>query len=207
MRKYCCLAVLVAVLSAGQICLAQQSPARQSPIGQQITALSVRSIDGQSFNIAAQPGWKVVYFFSTVCKCVRRCEHLSYLPLAAKYAGRVSFYAVDSNWFDIQEAPADLQAAVQSHHLPYPVLLDKNHQAMDSLGALTTPQAFLLDPNNRVVFAGMPDNSSEYILQTGKDGFTKAYLADALAQALAGKPVAVPTAKSFGCAICPNPPK
>ena len=208
MSKFFCIVAVIIALRAGQVCVAQQPvPAPQSPIGRQITTLPVQSIDGQRIDIAAQPGWKVVYFFSSVCKCVRRCEQLSYLPLAAKYAGRVSFYAVDSNWFDIQEAPADLQAAVKSHHLPYPVMLDISHQTMDSLGAVTTPQAFLLDPNNRVVFAGMPDNSSEYILQTGKEGFTKGYLADALAQALAGKPVANPTSKSFGCAICPTPPK
>jgi hypothetical protein len=100
-----------------------------------------------------------------------------------------------------------MQASVQSHHLPYQALLDTRHQALDSLGAVTTPQCFLLDPNNRVVFAGMPDNSSEYVIETGKDGFTKSYLADALAQALAGKPVTAPESKSFGCAICPTQPK
>lgn len=186
---------------------AQQLPEPTSPIGRQIASLPVSTIDGHSFDIASQPGWKVVYFFSTVCKCVRRCERLSYLPLAAKYAGRVSFYAVDSNWFDIQETPSQMEAAAGSHHLPYPVLLDTGHHALDTLGATTTPQAFVLDPSNKVVFAGMPDNSSEVSLQTGKDGLTKPYLADALAQALAGKPVTAPESRSFGCAICPTPPK
>lgn len=183
------------------------APAPQSPIGRQISALPVQSMDGKQVDIAAQPGWKVVYFFSTVCKCVYRCEQLSFVPLATKYAGQVSFYAIDSNWFDVEENRSQLSTAIQSHRLPYPVFLDTSHQAVETLNATTTPETFVLDPSNRIVFAGMPDDSTYYFEKTGGLGLSKTYLSDALAQALSGKKVTQPQAKSFGCDICPTPPK
>jgi hypothetical protein len=196
-------ALILIGTAAGPVA-AQNAPARL--IGRQVNSLQVSTIDGKPTDLCAQKGWKVIYFFSSACKCVSRCERLSFIPLAMQYSGRVSFYAVDANWFDLDDHGRSIQAAVRLRGLPYPIFLDRNHKAVDSLGAVATPQTFILDPGNHIVFVGMPDDSTEYSQRTGQDGFTKAYLADALAQALSGQKIAQPTTKSFGCAICPTPP-
>lgn len=163
--------------------------------------LPVTTFSGKPLNLAAQPGWKVIYFWSTTCPCVRACESFTFVPLARKYQGKVSFFAVASNGYDLTLPRGQLVHKVQSRHLPFPLLLDDQHQAAKTLDARITPQTCLLDPHNRVVFSGIPDDSRRYQARTGQWGVTKSYLSEAIAQALAGQPVTVSRVKDQGCII------
>ena len=165
------------------------------------TPLSAVTLDGQTVDMAAQPGWKVVYFWSGACPCVSACERWTFLPLAKRYGMRIHFYAVVSGRFDLEMPRDQLRQKVAARHLPYPVLLDPHHEVAQALGATVTPEAFLIDPHNRVVFAGVPDDSRRYLARTGKSSVTQSYLAHAIAQALSGKPVTVPSVKDQGCII------
>jgi hypothetical protein len=69
------------------------------------------------------------------------------------------------------------------------------------LGARVTPQAFLLDPQNRVVFADLPDDSPRYQTQTGKWGVSQTYLALAIRQVQVGQPVTAPQISNQGCIV------
>lgn len=159
------------------------------------------AFDGQQLNLMSQPGWKVVYFWSGACPCVTACERWTFLPLAKRYQGRVHFYAVVSGRFDLDLPRDQLRQKVAARHLPYPVLLDPHHEVAQALGATVTPEAFLLDPQNRVIFAGVPDDSRRYLSRTGRSGVTQTYLSHAIAQALAGRPVTAPQVKDQGCII------
>ena len=163
--------------------------------------LKAMTTAGKTIDMGAVPGWRVVYFWSTDCPCVRDCERLSLVPLAHKYKGQVTFFAVASNATDLAADRTGLISNIGLHHLPYPVLLDPHHAVADALEAKVTPQAFLIAPDGHVVFQGAPDDSWEYKARTGQPGLTQRYLADALTAALAGKPVARPFVKSFGCGI------
>ena len=166
--------------------------------------LPVTDLTGNAMDIGAQKGWKVVYFWSEHCPCVRDCEQLSLIPLARKYAGRVTFYAVAANQDDVAEAKTDrasFESNVGTHGLPYSVVLDPKDAVADVLGAVATPQTFLIDPTGRVLFKGSPDDSWTIKNHTGRAGVTQAYLADALTEALAGKTVTHPHVKSLGCSI------
>jgi len=55
--------------------------------------------------------------------------------------------------------------------------------------------------NNSIVFDGIPDDSRRYQARTGTWGVTHSYLAQAIAQALIGKPVSVPRVRDEGCII------
>lgn len=163
--------------------------------------LPVRTLSGQLQDIAAQPGWKVVYFWSGTCPCVRACESFTFVPLSRRYQGKVAFYAVASNGYDLRLPPDQLAHQVKLRHLPFPVLLDTTHQVASVLNAKVTPQAFLLDPHNKIVFAGIPDDSRRYEASNGHWGVSKTYLAQAINQALSGQPVTVPRVKDEGCVI------
>lgn len=166
-----------------------------------VTTLPAVTLSGQAIDIGKQTGWRVVYFWSATCPCVRDCERLSLIPLAECYKGRVTFYAVESGHFDLA---GDRKALIENaalHHLPYPVLLDPRHAVADVLHAVSTPQTYLVDPAGRIVFQGAPDDSWDYKNRTGQSGMTHAYLADALTQALAGRPVARPYVLNMGCGI------
>ena len=181
---------------------AAPSPSPSAPRPSVGTAsLPVTALDGRPLDLAARPGWKVIYFWSATCPCVRACESFTFVPLARRYRGKISFYAVASGGYDLALPHDQLVRQIEKHELPFPVLLDDRHVAARALDARVTPQAFLLDSQNRVVFAGIPDDSRRYEAQNGRWGVSKTYLAQAIAQALAGQPVTVPAVKDQGCII------
>jgi hypothetical protein len=165
------------------------------------SALTAQTLAGKPIDLLAQPGWKVIYFWSAECPCVKACEGYSLRPLAGKYAGKVSFYAVVSGAYDLGKPLGELSREIDARNLPYPVLLDKSHAVAKRLNAEVTPEVYVLDPRNRIVYSGMPDDSKRFLLDTGNRGMTQSYLAVALAQALAGKPVTTARTRPEGCSI------
>lgn len=192
-------------LSASLLVATLLVSAKATPVASKTTAplaaLPTISMTGEKVDIAAQKGWRVVYFWSQDCPCVRDCERLSLVHLAEKYKDKVKFYAVESNAPDLAGNRQALEANIAIHHLPYPVLLDPNHAVADALQAASTPQTFLINPDNKIVFQGAPDDSLDFKSRTGRPGITRAYLADALSQSLAGQPLQMPLVKSVGCGI------
>lgn len=158
--------------------------------------------DGTSFDIAAQPGWKVVYFWSETCPCVQMCEEVNFIPLARQYQGKVTFYAVASNASNLtmggrdQDVPVLRLSSVGNRRWPtYSLLLDPKHGIAEALHASFTPETFVLDPENRIVFRGAPDDSTEYEKRTKMKGFTQNFVGDALKEVLAGKKVSHPVSR------------
>lgn len=181
--------------------MAQTRPTTLRPITLACPALPAVTLDGKRLDLAVQPGWRVIYFWAGECPCVRACERHSFVPLARKYKGLISFYAVAANRFDLDVPRAQIRSSITAHHLPFPVLLDPHHKVAHALGAVVTPQAFLLNPQGRVIFSGIPDDSRRYLDRTGQSGVTHSYLSQSIQEALAGKPVTQPQVKDEGCMI------
>jgi hypothetical protein len=167
---------------------------------------------GEEIDLAQVKGWKVVYFWSPACPCVRACQKLSLFPLSQAYKDRgVRFFAVAANATNVrvQAAGPDGRKRVVlvtpdglGMTPPYPIVLDPRRRVADALGATNTPQTFLLDPQNRVVFCGNPDDSEEILIHTGKaDTKTRDYLGDALGDAFSGRPIRLPVSPVRGCDI------
>jgi len=165
-----------------------------------LSTLPTTTLDGKPVDLATKPGWKVIYFWSAECPCVEACEQYSFLPLAKQYAGKVSFYGVVSGGYDLTLGKA-LTDSIRQRHLPYSVLCDNSHAVALALNASVTPQTFILDPQNRVVFAGMADDSRRYLKDAKPGGVKHTFLSEALAEALAGKQVSHPTNQLEGCIV------
>ncbi len=161
----------------------------------------VTTLVGKSFDIGADKGFKVVYFYSNSCPCVRNCETLTYKPLSQQYKGKVNFYAVVSGGWDLHDDRSNFLALLATHHLPFDVYLDQSHAVADALGGRAASQAVLLSPDNQVLYNGAADDSKQFTDTNGHLGLTKTYLADAIAEALAGKPILVPFVAPRGCSI------
>jgi peroxiredoxin len=157
--------------------------------------------DGKPVDISHTPGWRVVYFWSGACPCVAACERYSLVPLAKKYSGKVAFFAVASDGWDLNQPRKTLLAQIAAHHLPYPVLLDTTHSIAKALHAQVTPQTFVLDPQGRIVFRGMPDDSRRFIGASGPVKVRHTYLSVALAQALDDKSVTNSPLPEAGCVV------
>lgn len=178
-----------------------------------VSQLPVVQLEGSRLDVAAAKGWKVLYFWSDGCPCVKRCEQVNFIPLSKEFKDEVSFYGVASNaanirYRTIQEEGKDVELPLlrvpgsSGFWPPYPVVVDARHKVADLLGATFTPEVFLFSPDNQLVYRGVPDDSKEYEERTGKRGLTQNYLRDALVDAMAGKKVSRPTmpAKAY-CSI------
>lgn len=74
-----------------------------------LSDLAATTLEGGKIDIAKQSGWKVIYFWSAECPCVKACEEYTLKPLAVKYAGKVTFYAVDAGAYDLNKPATELQ--------------------------------------------------------------------------------------------------
>lgn len=82
---------------------------------------------------------------------------------------------------------------------PTHVLLDESGTVGKAYGAKTTPHMYIIAPNGALIYNGGIDDRAT----TNKDDIphAKNYVALALNEALAGKPVSIPTSQPYGCSV------
>ncbi len=135
----------------------------------------------------------VVEFFSAHCPC--QAKHDERLRgLAARYRAQgVAFVAVDS------EADAtlarDRREAVRRHY-PYGILVDPTGKAAAALRANYATYCVLIDSSGAILYQGGIDSDRNRLHADATP-----YLADAIADAVFGRPIRVPVAKSLGCSL------
>jgi peroxiredoxin len=81
--------------------------------------------------------------------------------------------------------------------ISYPILTDTNGATGHAYNAKSTPGMYVINKTGTLVYSGAIDNDPEGSMTTGKIN----YVAQALDEVLAGKPVSVPETKSYGCAV------
>jgi peroxiredoxin len=82
---------------------------------------------------------------------------------------------------------------------PTAVLLDPRGDLGHLYGAKTTPHMYVINPEGQLVYDGAIDNKPTAD-QSDIDGANN-YVTAALQQSMAGKPVAVPTSRPYGCSV------
>ena len=95
------------------------------------------------------------------------------------------------------DSPAKMAEEARSAGYGFPYLYDETQQVAKTYRAACTPDIFLFDKEQRLVYRGQLDDSrpSNQIPVTGKD------LRAALDAVLAGKPVSANQKPSIGCNI------
>jgi peroxiredoxin len=174
-----------------------------TPIGKRVNDFSARDFRGKQVSLAdfADSKLVVVAFVGTECPQARLyASRLVELAEAFKPRG-VAFIAVDANQ---QDSATELAHYAQTHKIEFPLLKDAGNVIADQMGAVRTPEVFLLDADRVVRYWGRVDD------QYGFQGAGVAYqldkprrrdLAEAVEEVLAGKPVSVAVANSQGCHI------
>jgi peroxiredoxin len=114
--------------------------------------------------------------------------------LADKYKDKgVVWLAINSTASATQ---ADDQQWVKRFGLGYPILNDSAGQVARQYGAKTTPHLFIIQ-NGKIAYQGAIDNDPR-----GEKGAAAVnYVAQALEEILAGKPVSVPETRPYGCTV------
>ena len=113
--------------------------------------------------------------------------------LAQDYKAKgINVIGINAN---VAESGDAVKAHAAEHKLTFTILKDPGNKIADRLGASVTPESYLLDSSNKLLYRGRIDNSKN------AEGVTSSELRDAIEAALAGKPITKTTANAFGCSI------
>ncbi len=199
MGKFWQVALAAAIACSASFSLAAE--AADSPIGKKVDNFSLPDHHGQSRSLGDYEGRPVVLaFLGTECPLAK-----NYAPrlneLAAEFAkDGVAFVGINAN---VQDSLSEIGQYAKSFELTFPVLKDNNNVVADKLGAVRTPEVFLLDKDHVVRYWGRIDD--QYGFKTGagyvKPKLRNRYLGDAITQMLAGKETAQPVVEAHGCFI------
>jgi len=163
-------------------------------IGATIDDFKLPGTDGAERSLKSLTGKNgaVLIFISVQCP-VSNAYNERMEQLAQDYRARgVNVIGINSN-------NTETAAAVKTHasekHLTFPILKDEGNRIADRLGATKTPEAYVLDPSNKLLYHGRIDNSQKAAGVTAND------LREALDEMLAGKPISKTGGVAFGCTI------
>ncbi len=97
-------------------------------------------------------------------------------------------------------AAEEANAYVKAHDAaPTSVLLDPSGELGHLYDALTTPHMFVINPKGILIYNGAIDNKPT--TEQADVATAVNYVANALAEAMAGKPVTTPSSRPYGCSV------
>lgn len=174
-------------------------------VGQAAPDFTLKDLDGKDVALASFKGKTVVLeWFNPACPFVKKSHSKGSLVDTAKKvtANGVVWLAINSGAPGKQGYEvADNVAAVKELGIGHPVLRDETGAVGKAYGATNTPHMFVIDPKGTVVYAGAIDNSPDAEKGAPEGGTLINYVEAALADVAAGKPVATPTHKAYGCSV------
>ncbi|MBA2501436.1 MAG: thioredoxin family protein [Pyrinomonadaceae bacterium] len=202
--KKLALTFVLALIVCAAVATAQQSQmnagstnntVRTTPdINSTIADFTLPDASGKQHSLRSLRGAKgtALIFVSTQCP-VSNAYNERMEKLAQDYRAKgINVIGINSNK---AETPDVIKAHAQERNLTFPILKDAGNKIADRFGAEFTPEVYLLDANNRIVYHGRIDNARNPQMIESND------LRDAADAVLAGRPVARAQTKAFGCTI------
>jgi peroxiredoxin len=160
-------------------------------LGATVADFTLPDINGKSRSLASLKGKKgtLVFFSSARCPMIVS-YHERLLKIAQDYQAKgINVVAINSN---ATESLAEIKQHAADNKLPYTVLRDAGAKVADQFNAQVTPEIYLLDAANKLVYhGGVDDNRSAELVKNN-------YLRDALDALLAGKPIERAETRAFG---------
>lgn len=163
-------------------------------IGTVIEDFKLPDADGAERSLSSLKGKKgtVLIFIATKCP-VSNAYNDRMQKVAQDYKAKgVNVIGINSN---STEPSAEVKSHASEKGLTFTILKDEGNKFADKVGATRTPEVYVLDPSNKLVYHGRIDNSQK------AEGITSSDLRDALDQMIAGKAVSKTGGAAFGCTI------
>jgi hypothetical protein len=123
---------------------------------------------------------------------VTRATALKYEPHGVRFVG------INSNSENTkpEDSFEHMVKRMEEHRFPWVYLRDESQEIAKAYGALRTPHFYVFDENRKLVYTGRGvDNPRDTSQMTVND------LDNALADVIAGRPVAVPLTNPIGCNV------
>jgi peroxiredoxin len=175
-----------------------------APPGQPAPAFTLTDLSGKPVNLADYRGKTVVLeWHNFACPFVQKHYRSGNMQsLQKKYANDVVWLAVNSTArtaFDYMEAAKVSQQLADFKAAPARYLMDEPGEVGRAYGAKTTPHMYIIDPAGKVVYNGAIDDKHSTNVADVKGA--KNYVAAALDEMKAGKPVTVASTTPYGCSV------
>ncbi len=178
-----------------------KTPSTMLPLGTKAPGFSLPNVDGQTVALADFHGAPalLVVFLCNHCPYVKHVA-AGLAALARDYqAQKVAIVGINAN--DVaafpEDAPARMVEEVKARGYTFPYLFDESQAVAQAYRAACTPDFYLFDKQQKLVYRGQMDSSrpGSDTPVTGED------LRAALDALLAGKPVSAKQKPSIGCNI------
>ncbi len=175
-----------------------------APAGQPAPDFNVTDLAGKPVSLADYKGRTVVLEWHNFgCPFVQKHYRSGNMQaLQKKYAGDVAWLAVNSTTRTVSDytEPARLAGQLRDFGAaPASYLMDDPGSMGHAYGAKATPHMFIIDATGKVVYNGAIDDKRSTNLEDVKTA--KNYVAAALDEIKAGKPVSVSTTAPYGCSV------
>ena len=191
-------AAITMMLSVAVLMLTGSSLAGDgAAVGDQAPTFTLSDSAGNQVSLADYSGKVVVLeWLNPDCPFVQRHYKAGTMKnLATKYGAQgVVWLTINSTKYMDAAANAKFRAA---NDLPYPVLVDQSGEVGHLYGAMTTPHMYVIDGGGNLVYIGAIDDDP----RGNKAGPSTNYVAAALDEVLAGKPVTTAETKAYGCSV------
>ena len=160
----------------------------------------LKDISGNTTTLADVKGNKgtLVIFSCNTCPWVIRWED-RYVSIADRYKPKgIGVIAVNSNAgrFDGDDSLEEMVKHAKKNDYNFPYAQDPRSQLASKFGATKTPHIYLFDNNDVLVYRGAIDDNARDARSVDEP-----YLANAIDQLIAGKPIEKPISKAIGCGI------
>lgn len=165
-----------------------------SEIGSTIKDFTLKDADGKAHNLSGLKGAKgtALIFISTQCP-VSNAYNERMEKLATEYKAKgINVIGINSN---VAENAQAIKAHAQEKGLTFVILKDEGNKIADALNAQVTPEVFLLDANNKLVYHGRIDDARNEAAIKAND------FRDAMDAIIGGTAIKTTQGKAFGCSI------
>jgi peroxiredoxin len=163
-------------------------------IGSTIDDFKLPDANGKEHSLNSLKGKNGTVFIFVATRCpVSNAYNERMEALAQDYKAKgISVVGINSN---VTEPASEVKTHAADKRLTFTILKDEGNKIADRFGAAKTPEAYVLDANNKLVYHGRIDNAQNPANITAND------LRDALDEVLAGKQVSKTGGLAFGCSI------
>jgi peroxiredoxin len=188
---------LLGSVYATSIAHAAEKAAATAKIGATAPQFTLQDQNGKAVSLSDYAGKVVVLEWTNPeCPVVQRhYKAKTMAKLEKDFAPQgVVWIAVNSTK---DASNAEDLAWVNEQGITYPVLNDVTGKTGHEYGAKSTPGMYVIDKTGKLVYSGAIDNDPQGNKSEGKIN----YVAKALDEVLANKPVSTPETKSYGCAV------
>ena len=167
-------------------------------VGDKAPAFTLKDSAGNAVSLADYEGKVVVLeWVNPDCPFVKRHYQegsMKNLTSAYSESGMVWLTINSTNYMD-QEANA---AFARKEGISWPILVDQDGTVGHAYGAVTTPHMFIIDTSGNVAYEGAIDDDPR---GNNEASDRTNYVSAALDQVIAGKAVAMPETKPYGCSV------